>query len=1657
MSLLRPCVLAPLLFLFSAFVRGEVLTTANAPRTAIQLNDVAPASRMSLLRLADPSRVKVIEIPEYEDPSVEVAERAALPCQNIAYRNLPTSQTSVFLFGGPPGADNAIDDCRLPAGSANRYVCAAQVTTLGFQQGGPATYNLQVQVWSECPGNDGATLLSQGTFMAIPNDRVHRVQTITLDPPHFDNDDTFYILVQSDNPDAGWSIARGTTGPNDVGYTADEFYVSPNTTAECEAFFFGGNPVAGFTCTLLGGGGPLGSCCDLSTGVCTDGVLRNDCNDPLNQAWSEKSCVDAPPCMACSVACGFPGPNPPNREQEADCFTNYLDATNRGCNNLTQGAIGRFWTPLNCTTATSGCGRSGTYTFLNGFIFGGVSQQGIEQRRDDDHYLLELTQDARVTWTVKGRFPSQAIVSFTLRQTNGLSTGVNCPTYLPAEPGDVALSTAASCQESVATACLPGRNTAEGPFRYFLRARPSVTSFGASAVCGLPYEYTLNCEPCDRAPTAAELGACCTTSACIYTSRLACLILTGDDQTYFQGEGSTCPNSACTGAPANDTCPNETVLTCASCVVPYNTSLASSEGQSFGTNGQVYKDVWYRYSVPQPGACANGRVVVSNIGTCFNSKIQMLRVSNCNATATSQCTGLSLTGGISLVPIQLEAGPPILNVGPFVYGRSSQTIVPGSVNGCVKLRVGGLTSSDYGAGTLRVDFVCAATSDSGQTGWDANAGRCCFPDGSCQILPNSGLGSLYTCCGVAGGFIRNRTDFYEGRTPPQTVAAGEVDAVGCAVLPCPAQGEACFNAWNLNALLGGGEGTITRQSTNRIYFKYVVPPSALVDSGLVISTCGSRLDPESAMPTAMDTAFAVYRGQFSSITGECDGSISGGVAPCITAYNNTEIARVEGCGPQDARAWGAKSFASCYEFGESSACLCLKVISSLDTPIAGEVRQGDTIFIGVGAQKSLSNGDSARPFFDPVRTACGGAVEYSLQVQNVAACFLCSLSCPGGASPNPEILPAPPCSGYVDVTNAGCSATSLAEQLFTPIICGQTYCGSSGTYRTNIPCGPVIDCPIGDTCISFVCQGPDDNKQDNDWYRIQITQAGHLTWTVNAAFPTAAQIIHSPTDNCLDRQTIASAYSISGCEPVVVSADVCPGWVYLVAVPTNSFGVPCGSLYYATLSCAPDSVSCCKGDMNNDGAVNGRDIQPWIDQALPVAAGGLPATEADRTFGCFDQLTCRGDVDGDFDVSLADLAGFVTMLLDGEVCNTTECGDPAACHVVSEGDLGVVSDLSTSQFYSGFRCAEDFRVSSGESLTSLCWYGFYFDFTNVRRCGLPAGDSADDFTVTIYSDMAGLPGSVLSGPTSLPSVSKTDTSVDLTYLQYSVRRFKYEATLPSAVAVSPGTCYWIEIVNRTSGACQWLWESSALSGNGVCARKAGSIAGAMNWYSFDLAADDFAFCLPGLRIDSQDCGMPLGRCCVYPMGNGAAVCSMQMQPVCELVMGGVWTPSLTCAVNCPILPENDFCANALLITSGPIYSGSTFFATKDGPAISCEPNCGASCNTANDVWFKWVAQSSISADFTMCDAWVPGAHINGESINSDLFRYDSIIVVYDNCPSAGGVQVLGGCSDDSCNVSGGSTVSRIVLPTVNAGSTYWIRITGWGGNNGQFVLRVNQP
>lgn len=1588
---------------------------------AFQAEAPRPVREHPIIRWIPADQVRFA--PDDEGPGT----RGDGPCNNIAYRNQPGSivGTTAINLG-------LADDCILATSVDDTFICSATVQTLSAAAVGGPTYDVTVEVWDNCPENPGSVMVARGTFANIPNDGLFRSHTIDVSPDFRDPDRTIWVLMQSNNPDAAGVIAGNTVDVGDIGSTANTFTLSDGI-AGCDFFVFtGGTTFGGMTITLRGTQGPLGSCCNTLAGVCTPS-LAGDCTN-FTQVWSPLNCASAPPCNLCAVA----SCNPTGLENEPDCTTNYVDVTNRGCSNRLTFNPATEWTPV--TAPATGCGRSGTYSFLNGTI--------VESRVDSDQYLLVLTQDTRVTWKVRGTFPTLAAVTFTLRQTN-LAGPLSCGLNVTGAANDTSIATATACNDAVATACLPGRPQG---FRYLLLAQPQINS---GIPCGSSYQWEVTTAPCSF-PTN---GACCTPTGCIQSSPLGCLI--GFNQ--YQGDGTTCGtlNPPCVGVPSNDTCAASKIVfsNTVDVTVAFDTTFASTEPITYAQSGSIFKDVWYEYRVPSIGSATTGRLAVSTIGTCFNSKVALLDVRN--LAQPDQAIQCSSTGVQSAqlrgfgTPVIVTLGTPAIPIAGFTYVRSNTNLVTGRK---IKIRVGGINDSEFGPGMLRVSWI---PDDSAGSPWNLNAGRCCLPGGGCVVAPfPSGWSGPPSAppdttpdnCAELGGYLTFVTDFQEGNAGADNP---EFQAVGCASLPCPVAGEACWNALDLNAILGGGFGTTTRFMRNTLHYKYTVPMSTPVGSAIVINTCGSI---DFAGVNLMDTAMAIYRG-FNAITGVCDG------------LGNTLLYSNDNCGPNDVTAAAAADRVSCYAGGGES-CGCLEVVSG--TPGFRQVRPGDTIYILIGASNNLG-GD--RLLLDPERNPCDLAALQSddpvflvTQVTNPASCFVCSQPSCSGTSEGEGTCGV----NYVDNYNAGCGALVPSNQLFLPITCGQTYCGQCSTYRTNPPCLDQNDCGFGDTCTpptGGICLDDTDNTRDIDFYRVVVTSPSRLTWNVQAVFPAALQIVSSPNatstllgdpsdaDSCVDTVIVAQQVNLEQCDTTIAEADVCPGVYYLMVAPSNTSGVPCDRprTYSARLTCSTPSAlanACCKGDLNNDGRINGTDVQLWINELR------LPQTTVQTVGGCFDLLTCRADFTNDYQVTQADLAGFVGSLVGKPACPATVCEDSAACHVLSGDDVGVISDMS-SAFGGSFRSVDDFKVTSpgaSQSLQQICWWGFYFDFNNVVAC-VPSGGTGDNFKISIYNDASGLPGTKAAATFSGLTVTKTDTGVDLNYFNRKVRRFKYQTTLPSPVNVAGNGCYWIEIVNQTSGACLWLWETSR-SGNGVSAQRNGGPAGKENWSQIDLAIEDFAFCLPGLRISNTDCGLPLGRCCVYP----AATCSITTQDQCTQVLHGTWTSGITtCAGGCPFRPPNDSCANAQLITANALYTGTTFNATKDAdsPPMACEQTCAGLCNTANDVWFRWENNDPgfggplVKFSFSMCDGEAP------------TFRYDSMMLVYDNCPSLGGQLELGGCNDDGCG--GFSGPSRVVLdnqpvgsppfctPNVDCYKTYWIRVSGYGGTNGNFTLKVFKP
>lgn len=142
-------------------------------------------------------------------------------------------------------------------------------------------------------------------------------------------------------------------------------------------------------------------------------------------------------------------------------------------------------------------------------------------------------------------------------------------------------------------------------------------------------------------------------------------------------------------------------------------------------------------------------------------------------------------------------------------------------------------------------------------------------------------------------------------------------------------------------------------------------------------------------------------------------------------------------------------------------------------------------------------------------------------------------------------------------------------------------------------------------------------------------------------------------------------------------------------------------------------------------------------------------------------------------------------------------------------------------------------------------------------------------------------------------------------------------------------------------------------------------------------------------------------------------------------MHGLWT-------GLPV--DNDDCSQAVAVCPGT-YTGTTAGMTVDGSA-----SCGSSSSTP-DVWFKYTPTTSGTLELDLCDS-----------------DYDTVLSVHSGCPGTSSNEI--GCNDDTdwfgaCGWFGSSQSALDV--TLSAGVAYYIRISGYSGALGNYVLDVSGP
>lgn len=139
-------------------------------------------------------------------------------------------------------------------------------------------------------------------------------------------------------------------------------------------------------------------------------------------------------------------------------------------------------------------------------------------------------------------------------------------------------------------------------------------------------------------------------------------------------------------------------------------------------------------------------------------------------------------------------------------------------------------------------------------------------------------------------------------------------------------------------------------------------------------------------------------------------------------------------------------------------------------------------------------------------------------------------------------------------------------------------------------------------------------------------------------------------------------------------------------------------------------------------------------------------------------------------------------------------------------------------------------------------------------------------------------------------------------------------------------------------------------------------------------------------------------------------------------------PSATPAGSPTPAGSNDLCANAWPACPGTIYTGTTVGATSDA-----ESPCDA-MSSSPDVWYSYRPATTGAVTISLCGS-----------------AYDTTLSIYDACPATA-LNLLG-CNDDA--VTCGSTARQSALQgTLDAGVTYYIRISGYHAEVGAYQLQV---
>ncbi len=178
----------------------------------------------------------------------------------------------------------------------------------------------------------------------------------------------------------------------------------------------------------------------------------------------------------------------------------------------------------------------------------------------------------------------------------------------------------------------------------------------------------------------------------------------------------------------------------------------------------------------------------------------------------------------------------------------------------------------------------------------------------------------------------------------------------------------------------------------------------------------------------------------------------------------------------------------------------------------------------------ITNGNTYYIVVDGYGTANGA---YSIAVEVHDAAGPCVVTCPEGSVEEGE--------GCGNDTNGGCNAA--APYPFTNIECGDTFCGSGWA---------------------------DGGTRDTDWYRLELTSGGTLSYSGCAEFAFLMFLIDAGSEDCADFE-ILSSITGNPCDTMTLVGSDLPGGVYWLWMGPSVFAdYPCSdgdTTYWINIDC----------------------------------------------------------------------------------------------------------------------------------------------------------------------------------------------------------------------------------------------------------------------------------------------------------------------------------------------------------------------------------------------------------------------------------------------------------------------------------------------------------